>query len=117
MLDFAVALQRAADLCVTCPACGMNHFASGETVCPWCDAMLPRYCVATSATGWQKVLQGATNGRYLLPERMFGPFYPDSFLSGEHEAEIFASSDKVRAVRGTKAFPAGLDFKFFGGER
>lgn len=116
MLDFAVALQKAADQCVTCSACGMNHFASGETVCPWCDAKLPRYCVATSTTGWQKVLQGSTNGRYPLPERMFGPFYPASFLGGEHEAEVFASSDKVRAVRGTKAFPAGLDFKFFGGE-
>lgn len=116
MLDFAVALQKAADQCVTCSACGMNHFASGETVCPWCDAKLPRYCVATSTTGWQKVLQGAINGRYPLPERMFGPFYPASFLGGEHEAEVFASSDKVRAVRGTKAFPADLDFKFFGGE-
>ena len=116
MLDFAVALQKAADQCVTCPTCGMNHFVSEEIVCPWCDARLPRYCVATSVTGWQKVLQGAPNGRYSLPERMFGPFYPVSFLCCEHEAEVFASSDKVRAVRGTKAFPADLDFKFFGGE-
>ena len=115
MLDFAVALQKAADLCVTCPACGMNHFAAGETICPWCDAKLPRYCVATSPTGWQMVLQGATNGRYLLPEHMFGPFYPGSFLSSEYEAELFASSDTARPVRGTKAFPTGLDFRFFGG--
>ena len=61
------------------------------------------------------VLQGATNGRYLLPEHMFGPFYPESFLSSEYEAELFASSDTARPVRGTKAFPTGLDFRFFGG--
>lgn len=115
MLEFARALQAAADVSVVCRSCGRTFFHCQFDACPWCDEQLPYYCVACSASGWRMVLQGSNNGRYELPQRMFRPFYPETQARSEYEVQVDLNGKECLPVRGTRPFPQGLNFDFFGG--
>ena len=115
MLSFAKALQAASDLSVVCKVCGRSFYHGQFDVCPWCDAKMPYYCVATSHIGYRMVLQGASNSRYKLPQRMFKPFYPETHASTEYEVQIDLNGKECLPVRGTRPFPRGLTFDFVGG--
>lgn len=115
MLSFAKVLQAASDVSVVCKACGRSFYHGQFDACPWCDAELPCYCVATSRTEYRMVLQGASNSRYGLPQRMFGPFYPETHALTEYEAQVDLNGKECLPVRGTRPFPDGLTFEFVGG--
>lgn len=118
MLAFAKALQTASDVSVVCEKCpnGRNSFFHGQcAICPWCDAELPPYCVASFGASHRIVLQGSENGRYGLPQRLFGPFYPETHSRTKYEVEVDLNQRKCKSVLGTRPFPEGLVFDFVGG--
>ena len=116
MIAFAKAMQEAADISIVCRSCGRSFYHGQFEACPWCDEKLPHYCVASFATGGKMVLQGAGNGRYELPRRLFGPFYPEVHDSPEYEVQVDLGGEVCLPVRGTRPFPQGLTFDFAGGD-
>lgn len=116
MLAFAKALQAAADVSVICRSCGRSFYHGQFDACPWCDEKLPYYCVASFSSGRKMVLQGSNNGRYELPQRLFGPFYPETHSRPEYEVQVNLNGMECLPVRGTRAFPSGLTFDFIGGD-
>ena len=114
MLTIAKEPQRAADLSVRCQNCGMSFFHVDGGCCPWCDQSAANYCVVRGTSGWEMVLQGATNGRYLLPERLFGYYSPATHNEPCYEAQVDVLRKSISAVRGTKRLPTDLSYEFVG---
>ena len=105
---WARALTQAFDRSLDCPTCHMSYFADDHEACPYCRALRPAF-VRARTPRWE-VLIGDGTQEFKLPHRLFHPFSFEHHDDTEYEADL--SRTPAIPVRGTKPFPAELQFEY-----
>lgn len=110
MAFWALELTKAADQALDCPECAMSYFADDHEGCPYCGGERPAF-IRVKTPRWEIVTPASTM-ELALPHRLFHPFSFENHDNIEHESVLNFAAKTAAPVRGERAFPENLVFKF-----
>jgi serine/threonine protein kinase len=113
MAFWALELIKAADKALDCPECAMSYFVDTYECCPYCDEERPAF-IRIKTSRWEIIIASSTT-EFSIPHRMFHPFSFERHDDTEYESILSFSAKTAVPVRGERALPEGLSFKFVEG--